>query len=86
MSEEINSYRAYRELERWLYRGAPEEPISAVGGETHNHVSDRRNGFGHPGGGLPPDWRARATKVATITYHHDTGEVDCRREDPILKG
>ena len=64
----INPYRAFRQLERLVFRGVPEQPEPIWLRDRNAHVPERLTGRSQLAGGLPADWREGAQLLVTVVY------------------
>lgn len=71
-----NPYRAFRQFERMVFRGVPEqpEPISLRDGNAH--VPERLTGRSQLGAALPANWSEGAVLLRTLVYRPASGQVD----------
>ena len=69
-----NPYRAFRQLERKIFRGVPEHPESVWQREHNAHVPERLTGKSQLDVGLPSAVTEGATLIATIVYQADFSE------------
>ncbi len=75
-----NPYRAFRRLERLIFRGVPEHPEPLWFRNDNAHVPERLTGRSQLSAGLPDDALNRATLIATIVYCPATEEVEYIRQ------
>lgn len=69
-----NPYRAFRQLERKIFRGVPEQPEPIL--ERDNaHVPERLTGRSQLSFGLPVDATDGAEVIAVVTYRPDSGDI-----------
>jgi hypothetical protein len=64
----INPYRAFRQLERMVFRGVPEQPEPISLHDRNAHVPERLTGRSQLAGGLPADWREGAELLLIVVY------------------
>jgi hypothetical protein len=71
-----NPYRAFRQLERMVFRGVPEQPEPIWLHDRNAHVPERLTGRSQLTGGLPANWREGARLLLTVVYHPDSQCID----------
>lgn len=77
-----NPYRAFRQLERKVFRGVPEQPEPISHGDINAQVAERHTGRSQLGARLPVGALDGAQLVATLVYNSDLDEVQCLRHWP----
>jgi hypothetical protein len=70
-----NPYRAFRQLERRIFRGVPEQPESVWQREPNAYVPERLTGMSQLGRPLPLDPLAGATVAGTLVYSFEKKSV-----------
>jgi hypothetical protein len=76
----VNPYRAFRQLERKIFRGVPETPESIYERDFSSHAPERLTGRSQFAGGLPTASVEHFPVVAVVTYSPATGEIVGKRE------
>jgi hypothetical protein len=72
----INPYRAFRQLERILFRVVPEQPEPTWLRDRNAHVPERLTGRSQLAAGLPVDWREGAQLLLTVVYRPSMQSID----------
>jgi hypothetical protein len=72
----INPYRAFRQLERMVFRGVPEQPEPIWLHDRNAHVPERLTGRSQLASGLPLRWRDGAILVSTLVYRPGSQRID----------
>ena len=72
----INPYRAFRQLERMVFRGVPEQPEPIWLRDRNAHVRERLTGRSQLAGGLPANWREGAQLLLTVVYRPNSQRID----------
>lgn len=80
-----NPYRAFRQLERLVFRGVPEQPEPLWLRDGNAHVPERLTGKSQLGGALPFGVLKGAKAVGTIVYRFATEEIEyvVNRTEPL---
>lgn len=76
----INPYRAFRQLERKIFRGVPETPESMYERNFSSHVPERLTGRSQFAGGLPIASIERFPVIAIVTYSPATGLISIEHQ------
>ena len=76
----INPYRAFRQLERKIFRGVPETPESMYERNFSSHVPERLTGRSQFAGGLPIASIERFPVIAVVTYSPATGLISTEHQ------
>jgi len=79
----INTYRAFRQLERKIFRGVPETPESVYERDFSSHVPERLTGRSQLAGGLPLALIERFPVVAIVTYRPAAGQISVERQQNL---
>jgi hypothetical protein len=69
-----NPYRAFRQLERWLFRGVPEHPEPTWQRDFNALVRDRQTGKSQLS--YEPSRRPKGRRIVTIIYRPDVEEIE----------
>lgn len=81
----LNYFRAFRQFERFLFRGVPEHPEQIWERETNASATDRYTGRSQLVK-RPGSYRIRRGEViARITYRHDLQQIEISRVDDKTK-
>jgi hypothetical protein len=76
LEEMTNPYRAFRQLERQIFRGVPEQPEPILQRDLNAHVPERLTGRSQLAGGLRGAVATDgATLIATIVYTEGTEKI-----------
>jgi hypothetical protein len=68
-------YRAFRQLERQIFRGVPEQPEPLWQRDLNAHVPERLTGRSQLPDGLPSAAIAGAMLIATVVYRGTSEEI-----------
>jgi hypothetical protein len=79
-----NPYRAFRQLERKIFRGVPEQPEPISQRDINAHVAERITGRSQRGGGVPNSAIENAKLIATVIFNFDSQEVFVERSTPAI--
>lgn len=75
MADLVNPYRAFRQLERQIFRGVPEQPEPILQRDLNAHVPERLTGRSQLSIGLPTEATDGGTLIATIIYRGEAEEI-----------
>lgn len=76
-------YRAFRQLERKIFRGVPETPESMYERNFSSHVPERMTGRSQLAGGLPLTLIEGFPVLAVVTYRPALGQVSVERQQNL---
>lgn len=79
----INPYRAFRQLERKIFRGVPETPESMYERNFSSHVPERLTGRSQLAGGVPIASIEQFPVIAVVTYSSGTGLILVERQQSL---
>jgi len=81
----LNYFRAFRQFERFLFRGVPEHPEQIWERETNASAADRSTGRSQLVK-RPGSYQIRRGEViARITYRHDLHQIEISRVNDKAK-
>ena len=80
-----NRFRAFRQFERFIFRGVPEHPESIYERETNGNVGDRKTGKDQLSNTSDVEQNGGNKLIAKIYYHFDRSEIEIVREDEKLR-
>lgn len=70
-----NPYRAFRQLERKIFRGVPEQPEPVWQRDLNAHVAERLTGKSQLTSSLPSAATEGATLISTVVYRPASEEI-----------
>jgi hypothetical protein len=79
----VNPYRAFRQLERKIFRGVPETPESMYERNFSSHVPERMTGRSQFAEGLQLTSIERFPVVAVVTYRPAAGQILVERQQDL---
>ncbi len=79
-----NPYRAFRQLERKIFRGVPEQPEPVWQRDLNAHVPERLTGRSQLGNGLPTAATDSGRLISTIVYRPDSEEISYEPPPPDM--
>lgn len=79
----VNPYRAFRQLERKIFRGVPEAPESIYERDFSSQAPECLSGRSQFAEGLPLGSVERFPVVAVVTYRLSSGEIVVQRESCV---
>lgn len=81
----INPYRAFRQLERMVFRGVPEQPEPIWLHDRNAHVPERLTGRSQLSGGTPAEWRDGAQLLSVVVYTPSSESIEYETSAPQVQ-